>query len=185
MKDSARVNVRSTEATAHCLAIASRAFARLRYHVDRLIPSASHGRCAGRRRPIPCARRQRSEQRRLRSRGASCTSVSSCWRMSPRCTPRMPRPPCPRHLGIYRPVARHSLPAVVHGRDVRSPFVDRLRRGLDRCAANRAAPKQLPVATWWRHVHPLGPRAAAKLETGANFRAEGESESAKCDSSYE
>ena len=38
------------------------------YHVDRLILSASHGRCAGRRGPIPCARRQRSLRKRLRSR---------------------------------------------------------------------------------------------------------------------
>jgi hypothetical protein len=31
-------------------------------------PSASHGRCAGRLGMIPCARRQRSERRRARSR---------------------------------------------------------------------------------------------------------------------
>jgi len=68
-KDSARSIVRSTEARAHCPAVASRVFARLRYHVDRLIRSASHGRCAGRLGPIPCARRQRSLRRRVRSRG--------------------------------------------------------------------------------------------------------------------
>ena len=68
-KNSARSIECSTEARAHCLAVASRVFARLRYHVDRLIRSASHGRCAGRLGPIPCARRQRSLRRRLRSRG--------------------------------------------------------------------------------------------------------------------
>jgi hypothetical protein len=35
---------------------------------DRLIPSASHGRCTGLRGPMPCARRQRSDRRRAFSR---------------------------------------------------------------------------------------------------------------------
>jgi hypothetical protein len=39
-----------------------------RYHVERETPMASHGRCAGRRGMMPCARRQRSARRRARSR---------------------------------------------------------------------------------------------------------------------
>jgi hypothetical protein len=37
--------------------------------VEREQPASSHGLCAGLRGPIPCARRQRSQRRRLRSRG--------------------------------------------------------------------------------------------------------------------
>jgi hypothetical protein len=57
-KDSARAKM------AHVVA-ASRAFLRRLYHVERLTPAASQGRCAGRLGPIPCARRQRSERKRI------------------------------------------------------------------------------------------------------------------------
>jgi len=79
----------------------------LRYHVDRLIPSASHGRCAGRRGMIPCARRQRSLRRRLRSRGVImhlCKLLTNVFAMSP--APGRRRL-LSRLLGIYSPVARH------------------------------------------------------------------------------
>jgi hypothetical protein len=67
-KNSARVN--AAHAAAACCA-------RLRrlYHVLRLMPSASQGRCAGRRGPMPCARRQRSERKRFFSR----RSASVCF----------------------------------------------------------------------------------------------------------
>jgi hypothetical protein len=48
-----------------------RTLAFLRYHVDREHPAASHGRCAGRLGPIPCALRQRSDRRRFFSRFSS------------------------------------------------------------------------------------------------------------------
>jgi hypothetical protein len=53
---------------AACLAASSRACLRRLYHVERDIPSASHGLCAGRLGMMPCARRQRSERKRARSR---------------------------------------------------------------------------------------------------------------------
>jgi hypothetical protein len=54
-EDSARSNI------THVVA-ASRAFLRRLYHVERLTPAASHGCFAGRRGPMPCARRHRSER---------------------------------------------------------------------------------------------------------------------------
>jgi hypothetical protein len=60
-KDSARSREARTKA-------ASRARLRRLYHVERLTPSASHGCFAGRRGPMPCALRQRSERKRFFSR---------------------------------------------------------------------------------------------------------------------
>jgi hypothetical protein len=59
---------------AHAVA-ASRAFLRRLYHVERDMPSASHGCLAGRLGPMPCARRQRSERKRAFSR----RSASVCF----------------------------------------------------------------------------------------------------------
>ena len=60
-KDSARSREARTKA-------ASRAFLRRLYHVERLTPSAIYGCFAGRRGPMPCALRQRSERKRAFSR---------------------------------------------------------------------------------------------------------------------
>jgi hypothetical protein len=66
----AKASARSKVAHAQATAVACRARARcLRlYHVERLTPAASHGRCAGRLGPMPCARRHRSERKRFLSR---------------------------------------------------------------------------------------------------------------------
>jgi hypothetical protein len=60
-KDSARSREAQTKAA--CCARRRRL-----YHVERLTPAASHGCCAGRRGPIPCALRHRSERKRFFSR---------------------------------------------------------------------------------------------------------------------
>jgi hypothetical protein len=63
-KDSARAKI------AHAVA-ASRALLRRLYHVEREMPSASQGCFAGRRGPMPCALRHRSERSRFFSRRSS------------------------------------------------------------------------------------------------------------------
>jgi hypothetical protein len=65
---SARANIAWLCAALAANTSRSRACFRRLYHVEREIPSASHGRCAGRLGMIPCARRQRSERSRALSR---------------------------------------------------------------------------------------------------------------------
>ena len=58
----------------------ARAFFRRLYHVEREMPSASHGCFAGRRGPIPCALRQRSERKRAFSRRSESVIMGRSFR---------------------------------------------------------------------------------------------------------
>jgi hypothetical protein len=63
----------------------------------RLSPKASQGLCAGLRGPMPCARRQRKERRRLRSR--RCSGVSRACRLAMEADPM---------VGFAKPAAGSS-----------------------------------------------------------------------------
>jgi hypothetical protein len=67
---------RSREALAQAAAAACRARCVRLYHVEREMPSASQGRCAGRRGPIPCALRHRSDRRRFFSRRSTSVMIA-------------------------------------------------------------------------------------------------------------
>jgi hypothetical protein len=87
----AKASARCKEAHANATEAASRARLRRLYHVLRETPSASHGRCAGRLGPMPCALRHLSERRRAFSRrsasilqfsrvGLACARITTCAR---------------------------------------------------------------------------------------------------------
>jgi hypothetical protein len=76
----AKASARSRVAREQATAAACRARCFRLYHVDREMPSASHGRFAGRRGPMPCARRHRSEQKRFFSRRSASVIIGSLFR---------------------------------------------------------------------------------------------------------
>jgi hypothetical protein len=110
-KASARANVRSTEAMAHCLAVASRACLHRLYHVDRLIPSASHGRCAGRRGAYPMRPPPAFRAKAIALAAFGCRHHAPLGQVAGEClrhcggraTRRLP----PTQLGIHCPCLGH------------------------------------------------------------------------------